>query len=68
MPRTMRLRHGHGAKATAIASMLQTSNLIRDKWTNTRNRERVEGMVLVGQDFRVVGRGGPETDAFGMRY
>ena len=28
----------------------------------------LEGMVLVGQDFRVVRRGSPETDTFIMRH
>ena len=30
--------------------------------------ERVEGLVIVGQDFRVVKRGSPETDAFIIRH
>ena len=28
----------------------------------------LEGMVLVGQDFRVVGRGGEANDVFIMRH
>ena len=68
MPLTVRLWPVHGAKASAIARMLHPSDLIRYKWPNTCQRERVEGLVLVGQDFRVVRRGSPETDTFIMRH
>ena len=39
-----------------------------EKWTNTPHVESVEGMVLVGQDFRVVRKGSPATDAFIMPH
>ena len=39
-----------------------------DKWLDTRQRERVEGVVLVGKYFRVVRRGSPVTDSFIMRH
>ena len=48
--------------------MMQPSALIRDKWPNTWNKERVGGMVLVGQDFRVVRRVSPATDTFIMGH
>ena len=68
MPRTVRLRTGHGAKASEISRMLHPSSLIRYKCKNTRQRERVEGLVVSGQDFWVVRRGIPATDAFIMRH
>ena len=68
MPRTVRLRTGHGAKASEISRMLHPSSLIRDNYKNTRRRERVEGLVVSGQDFWVVRRGIPATDAFIMRH
>ena len=67
MPRTVRFRPSHGAKYPAIFRMLHPYALIRENWPNTWHRERVDGMVLVGQDFRVVMRGGPATDAFIIR-
>ena len=48
--------------------MMYPSFLIRDKWTNTCQRERVEGLVLVGKYFQVVRRESPATDAFIMRH
>ena len=48
--------------------MLHPSYLIMDKWLDTRQRERVEGVVLVGKYFRVVRRGSPVTDSFIMRH
>ena len=66
MPQTMRLRSGYGAKASEIDHMLHPSSLIREKWTNTWQRERVTGVVLVGKYFRVVRRGSPATNAFIM--
>ena len=66
MPKTARLRPEHGAKAAAIAWMLQPSTLIREKWPATRQRERLEGLVLVGRNFWVVRRGSPATNAFIM--
>ena len=68
MPQTVRLRPGHGAKASAIARMLPPFSLIRDKWKNICQREGVEGMVLVGKYLRVVRRGGPATNTFIMRH
>ena len=46
--------------------MLHPSILIRHKWLNLWKSKRVEGLVLVGHNFRVVRRGSPETDAFIM--
>ena len=68
MPRTMRLQPGHGVKASTIYRMLHPSALIRYKCSNTWHRYRVEGLVVVGQDFWVVRRGSPATDAFIMRH
>ena len=51
MSRTVRLLPGHGDKASAISRMLHPSALIRENWPNTWQGERVEGLVLVGQDF-----------------
>ena len=48
--------------------MLHPYALIMEKWTNTPHVESVEGMVLVGQDFRVVRKGSPATDAFIIRH
>ena len=48
--------------------MLHPYTLIMEKWTTTPQMESVEGMVLVGQDFRVVRRGSPATDTFIMRH
>ena len=48
--------------------MMHPYNIIRDKWPNTWQRERVEGLVLVGQDFRAMKRGSPATTAFIMRH
>ena len=45
---------------------MHPSSLIRDKWLETWQRERVEMLVVLGQYFRVVRRGIPETDAFIM--
>ena len=57
MPRTERLWPGYGEKASKIPEMLNPSTLIRENWTNTCQRERLEGLVPVGQYFRVVSRG-----------
>ena len=51
MPQTVRLWPSHGDKASAISRMLQPSFLIRENLPNTWHRERVEGLVLVGQSF-----------------
>ena len=48
--------------------MIHLSALIRDKWPNRWQKERVEGLVLVGHDFRVMRRESPATDAFIMRH
>ena len=48
--------------------MLHLSVLVRDKCPNTLHRERVEGLMLVGQYFWVVRRGGPDSDEFIMRH
>ena len=68
MPRTGRLGPVHGAKASAIPRMLHPSAIIRDKWQNTWHRERVEGLVLVEKDFRVVRRGVAATNVFIMHH
>ena len=68
MPQTLRIQPGQEAKASSIYQMLHSSTLIRDKWTNTCQRERVEGLMLVGKDFWVVRRESPATDAFIMRH
>ena len=67
MPQTVCLRPGHGEKTSEIAWMLHLSALIRYKWKNILNRDRVEGVVLVGKYFWVVRMGIPATDAFIMR-
>ena len=46
--------------------MLHPSELIREKGPNTWHRDRMEGLVLVGKDFRVVRRRSPTTNAFIM--
>ena len=66
MPQTVPLRPGHGAKASTIYRMLYPSALIRENWPKTWQRERVEGLVLVGKDFRLVGRRNPVTNTFIM--
>ena len=48
--------------------MLHPSALIRDKWKNTWNRDRMEGLVLVWKGFWVVRRGSPATNVFTMRH
>ena len=48
--------------------MLHASALITDKWPNTCQRERVEGLLIVGNNFRLVRRGSPATDVFIMRH
>ena len=68
MPRTVRLRPGHGSKAPAINRIMHPSALIRYRWPKIWQRERVEGMVLVGQNFRVVRRGSLATDTFIMHH
>ena len=47
---------------------MQPPALIREKWPTTCQRERVEELVLLGQDFWLVRRGSPATDAFIMRH
>ena len=66
MPQTVRLRTSYGAKVSEIYRIMHPSDLIRYKWSNTFQRDRVEGLVLVGKDFWVVRRGGPATDVFIM--
>ena len=39
-----------------------------EKWPNTRQRDRVEGLVLVGGKIRVVRRGIPATNTFIMSH
>ena len=68
MPQTVWLQPDHGAKASVIACMLQPYTRIRNKCPYTCNRDRAEGMVLVGQDFRVARRGIPATDTLIMRH
>ena len=46
--------------------MMCLYNFIRENWANTWQMERVDGLVLVGQDFRVVMRASPVTDVFIM--
>ena len=40
------------------------SSLIRYKWPNTLQRERVEGLVVVGKYFQVVRMMSPVNDTF----
>ena len=68
MPWTVRLWSGHGSKSSAVERMLHPSALITDKWPNTCQRERVEGLLIVGNNFRLVRRGSPATDVFIMRH
>ena len=68
MPKTVRLRPGNGGKDSAITWMLHPSALIRDKRPKIWKRERVEGLVLVGNNFWVVRRGSSETDEFIMLH
>ena len=68
MPQTVRLQTWHGDKFSKFSWMLHPYTLIRNKWTNTWQRERVEGLLVVGQYFRVMRRGSPATNAFTMRY
>ena len=48
--------------------MLHPSSLIRDKWPNIWQKERVEGPVLVRHENLVARRGSPATDAFIMTH
>ena len=48
--------------------MLHPYALIKEKWLKICLMERVEGMVLVGKDFRVVRRGIPANDVITMRH
>ena len=48
--------------------MLYPYVLIREKWNNTWKREMVEGLVLVGKDFRVARRGSPLPNEFIMNH
>ena len=58
MPINERLGTSHGAKSSTIPDIVHPSALIREKWPNTCQRERVEGLVPVGKCFQVVSRGG----------
>ena len=64
----MRLQPNHGDKSSENAQMLHPYALIREKGPNTFQRERVEGIVLVGKYFRVVRRGSPAIEAFITRH
>ena len=68
MPRAVRLRPGHRAKSSEIAHMMHPTSIIKYNWPNKWQRDRVEVLVVVGQDFRVVRRGSPATNAFIMRH
>ena len=68
MPRVARFFPGFWEKESAIAHMLQPSDLIMDKLSNTFQKERVEGLVLAIHGNHVVRWGSPETNAFIMMY
>ena len=48
--------------------MMHPYYLIREKWRNKWQMDRVEGLVLVGQYFRLMRREIPENNAFIMRH
>ena len=66
MPRTVRLRPGHGAK---ILSNLPDAAPLRSHHVHVANiwqRDKVEGLVVLGQAFWLVRRESPATDSFIM--
>ena len=68
MPKTVCLLPGHGAKASAISQMIHPYDLVREKWQNKWQREKVEGLVVAGKDFWVMRRGSPATYALITRH
>ena len=55
-----------GPKFSAISRMLHPSDLIMYTWPNTWQRDKVEGLVVLGQAFWLVRRESPATDSFIM--
>ena len=68
MPRAALLRPGAGAKASVLARMLHPSALTREKWPNTWQKERAEGLVLLCNEHRVVRQLSPATDVYIMTH
>ena len=48
--------------------MIHLSALIRDKWPNRWQKERVEGLALMRNEHRVMRRGSPATDVYIMMH
>ena len=68
MSRVARVRPGAGSKGFAVTRVLHPSVLIRQKCTNKLQKERMEGLVLVIHQNRVVMWGRPATNAFIMTH
>ena len=68
MPHVARLCHGSGEKVSAISSIVHLSSLISYKCTNACNKVRLEGLVLVRHDNRVVRRVRTATYTFIMTH
>ena len=68
MSHIARLCPGSEAKASAIACMLHPYVHTREKYPNTRHKERVEDLVLVLHENRVVMWGSQVTNAFIMMH
>ena len=67
MPSVAHLYLGNVAKVLSIVHMFHPYALIREKWPNTRQMERVEGLVLVQHEYCILRWVSPANDEFIMK-
>ena len=64
MPLIAQLHPGYGSKASVTSRMIFPSDLVRGKFPNKFQKERLEGIVLVLHENRDVRRGSPSINVF----
>ena len=59
-----RLRHGVGAAGECISRLIQPPKPVRDTYPNRPKGNKVLGLILVGQEIKVIRRGTAPFDIF----
>ena len=59
-----RLRHDIGAAGECVSRFIHPSNTVRDTYPNRPNKHKVLGLILVGQEIKVIRRGTEPVKVF----
>ena len=62
------LCHGVGAAGECISQLIRPSKPVRDTYPNSPKGHKVLGLILVGQEMKVIRRGTEPVDVFTFRH